>query len=210
MEFVSKGSLYSLLHSSEVISPSRKESIALDIAKGLAFLHMSKILHRDLKSLNVLIDEHYRAKLTDFGLSQVKVETSTLSSKAIISGTFAWMAPELFKRRAVSTEKSDVYSFGMVFWELLTRKVPFSDAKGNSELIAQWIREGEKEEIPEDTSPHIKSLILQCWDADPVKRPLASDIVVALQKEQVATSAFSATPTPVIIQKKGTCFKHYN
>jgi len=186
MEYMVKGSLYDVLHSEQGKSLcwEQKYQIGLDIAKGLSYLHGQNILHRDLKSLNVLLDERYRAKLTDFGLSTVRVETSSASSNKTKQevGTVPWMAPELFKRGAKYTEKSDVYSYGMVLWELCTRKVPFADAGGTPALIIQWIRSGEREEIPQGTPEAIEHVIQMCWKASAELRPTAAAIVKMLLK----------------------------
>jgi serine/threonine protein kinase len=121
MELLSGGTLYEYLHSSEDISWESRAQIGFDIISGLAYLHSQKILHRDLKSQNVLLSEHRRAKLCDFGFAKVKQEVSTQSSgEGHGKGTTRWMAPELFKRKAaaVYSPASDMYSFGVVLWEL--------------------------------------------------------------------------------------------
>jgi serine/threonine protein kinase len=89
---------------------------------------------RDLKSLNLLVDENYHIKVADFGLSQTKALTkveqkshSNSNVKGIeIKGTIRWQAPEVFTQ-GTYTEKSDIYSFGMVLYELLTEKTPYED-----------------------------------------------------------------------------------
>src|SRR6185437_8723456 len=100
----------------------------VDMASGLAYLHSRSILHRDVKSLNVLLDDYGKAKLTDFGLSRTKDETKSkdlLSTKQAV-GTIQWMAPELFSRNPNYTQKSDIYSFGMTLWELVARRIPYA------------------------------------------------------------------------------------
>jgi serine/threonine protein kinase len=94
------------------------------IALGLAYLHSQQpapILHRDLKSSNVLIDEAWNAKLADFGLARIKQENATMTR----CGRPAWTAPEVVKRERY-TEQADVYSLGVVMWEVATRKLPFA------------------------------------------------------------------------------------
>jgi serine/threonine protein kinase len=179
MEYMPEGSLYNALRTEKLIDWTPRLKIATDIACGLAFLHKAKILHRDIKSLNVLLDKGLRAKLTDFGLSKIKTETltspTTKTSAKDSVGTLAWMAPELFKRRAVYTAKSDIYSLGVTLWELAARKNPFSDAH-NPGLIQSWVEKGDREEFPEDCPLKLRSVIEACWDGDPAKRP-DSDLV---------------------------------
>ncbi len=186
MEYMSNGSLFSVLRSNKPLEWPQRFSIALDIAKGLAFLHHENILHRDIKSLNVLLDQHNRAKLTDFGLSKVKAETrshatATKTNTKDSVGTIQWMAPELFEgRKAVYTKKSDIYSLGVTFWELASRKIPFSDA-ANPNLISVWVAKGEREDIPADCPPLLAKLIQQSWEGEVDKRPTADDIVIRLK-----------------------------
>lgn len=185
MEYMPKGSLYRFLHSKEILDWPLRYRIITDIACGLAFLHTDEILHRDLKSLNILLDEHFRAKLSDFGLSKVKSETRSTSTKAGGAvGTLAWMAPELFKRKAICTKQTDIYSLGMTLWEIASRKLPFEDAHGNQALIQNWIVQGERDEIPADCPKKIASLIRFCWQEKPERRPSADQIVLYLRSEQ--------------------------
>jgi len=133
--------------------------------------------------LNVLLNEHLEAKLTDFGLSKIKIETAnTLNSQPAV-GTLLWMAPELFKRKAQCTLKSDIYSLGMTLWELASRKRPFEDAV-NPAIAMQWVQEGQREEIPYDCPPHIAKLIKFCWNQEAAKRPTADEAVQLLLKSE--------------------------
>lgn len=105
-------------------------TLALDVADGMRFLHHSQILHRDLKSMNVLITSENRAKIADFGLSKSK--SSMLSHVTGMVGTFAWAAPENLRDR-IYRESSDVYSFGVILWELVTNQIPWG--KFQSQLV---------------------------------------------------------------------------
>lgn len=188
MEHMSNGSLFDVLRDKKrPLDWTIRIRIATDIASGVAFLHQENIIHRDIKSLNVLLNESYGARLTDFGLSKVKTETkskamATKTSKEAV-GTIAWMAPELFERRAVYTQKSDIYSLGITFWELAASKIPFADAS-NPALIPSWVSQGEREDIPKECPLKLASLIKACWEGSPDKRPDADAVVTYLKSSE--------------------------
>lgn len=182
MEYLPKGDLFNLLHSNEELSWEQRARIALDIACGLAYLHKENIMHRDLKSKNILLDNALKAKLADFGLAKIKT-ASSIKSTGKIMGTLAWMAPELFKRKAEYTLKADVYSYGIVVWELSSRKIPFEDARGNETLIMQWVSSGERDEIPKETPAKLAKVIQDSWAQEPEKRPNADEVIQQLQTE---------------------------
>ena len=94
MEYMAGGSLYKLLHSSQIISWVMRNQMAAEIIQGLIYLHREKIIHRDLKSPNVLLDEDQHIKLGDFGLAKIKSETgNTTTADSKNKGTLAWLAP---------------------------------------------------------------------------------------------------------------------
>ena len=200
MEYMQGGSLFNVLRSKQPLDWTIRARIAIDMASGLAFLHQENILHRDIKSLNVLLDENGRAKLTDFGLSRVKAETKSIATATKTNtnqdsvGTIQWMSPELFKRKAVYTQKSDVYSFGVTLWELASRKIPFADA-ANQVLIQGWVQDGDREDIPTDCPPKIASLIQACWDASPDKRPNAGSILTYLKSDRTDFTQLPSSPS---------------
>lgn len=173
MEFMAGGSLYHLLHGSQNMLWSVKLSIASNIATGLYYLHEQHIIHRDLKSMNVLMDEHGQAKLADFGLATIKSETSsTVTTSTSIAGTTRWMAPELFKRGGKCDTSTDIYALGWVLWELSSHKLPFQDEKHATDaIIMQWIKDGERDDIPATTPPKYAQLLAQCWHQRSEARP---------------------------------------
>jgi ankyrin repeat protein/tRNA A-37 threonylcarbamoyl transferase component Bud32 len=189
MELMPLGSLYNLLHNGQALNWKIRYSISMDIATGLAYLHNKRIVHRDLKSPNVLLDQNLRAKLADFGLAKVRHETMTTSTMANQpAGSLAWMAPELFQRKAQYTEAADIYSTGMIFWEITSRKKPFEDAVDQA-VLQQWIKDGEKETIPESTPAEYKSVLSWCWSA--VKdRPTADQIIDRLKTNAKSIEQF--------------------
>ena len=120
-EFLRNGSLYHALRKKS-LSGTQKTLIALGIAHGMQRLHELKIIHRDLKSLNILLDKHMVPKIADFGLSRFSDGEETYMTSKV--GTYQWMAPELFEAGQYD-EKVDVYSYAVILWELLTGRQPF-------------------------------------------------------------------------------------
>ncbi|CAD6225707.1 unnamed protein product [Miscanthus lutarioriparius] len=163
-EYLSRGSLYKLLHRSgakEVLDERRRLNMAFDVAKGMNYLHRRSppIVHRDLKSPNLLVDKKYTVKVCDFGLSRLKANTF-LSSKSL-AGTPEWMAPEVL-RDEPSNEKSDVYSFGVILWELMTLQQPWCNLNP-AQVVAAVGFKGRRLEIPKDLNPLVAALIECCW-----------------------------------------------
>ncbi|KAL0333442.1 UNVERIFIED_CONTAM: Serine/threonine-protein kinase CTR1 [Sesamum angustifolium] len=163
-EYLSRGSLYRLLHkpgANEVLDERRRLSMAYDVAKGMNYLHKHNppIVHRDLKSPNLLVDRKYTVKVADFGLSRLKANTF-LSSKSA-AGTPEWMAPEVL-RDEPSNEKSDVYSFGVILWELATLQQPWGSLNP-AQVVAAVGFKGKRLEIPRDMNPQVAAIIEACW-----------------------------------------------
>ncbi|XP_026403266.1 serine/threonine-protein kinase EDR1-like isoform X2 [Papaver somniferum] len=126
-EFLPRGSLFKLLQrETPTLDWKRRVLMALDIARGMNYLHSydPPIVHRDLKSSNLLVDKDWTVKVGDFGLSPLK-HTTFLSTN---SGKGTWMAPEVI-RNEPANGKADVYSFGVILWELATSKIPWADLK---------------------------------------------------------------------------------
>ncbi len=194
MQYMPRGSLSNYLkeHRTKDLDWNIGYKIITDMACGLAFLHDNEIVHRDLKSLNVLLDENYNAKLSDFGLAKIKHESKTMLRYGGSAGTTAWMAPELFARKAGYTKKADIYSLGITFWEIAARKIPFEDAADPS-IIPTWVKDGEREEIPASCPPKLASLIKFCWHGKPEERPTAARIVEYLRSDEKEFSLSSKT-----------------
>ena len=199
-EFISNGTLFQLIHDQNNEFPfswHMRLQIASEAAGALAYLHSSSsmpIYHRDIKSTNILIDEKYRAKVSDFGTSRsISIEQTHLTTH--VKGTFGYFDPEYFQSGRF-TEKSDVYSFGVVLVELLTGKKPVSwtTLEEEKSLVARFIlsleeeshlydilddrvrKEGEKERIIA-----VANLAKRCLNLNGKKRPTMKEVTFELE-----------------------------
>ncbi|XVF31208.1 hypothetical protein REPUB_Repub16aG0125900 [Reevesia pubescens] len=182
-EFLPRGSLYKILHRPHSqIDETRRIKMALDVARGMNCLHTSipTIVHRDLKTPNLLVDKNWTVKVGDFGLSRLKHNTF-LSSKST-AGTPEWMAPEVL-RNEPSNEKCDVYSFGVILWELATLRRPWS-GMNPMQVVGAVGFQNRRLEIPKELDPLVARIIWQCWQTDPSLRPSFAELTVALKPLQ--------------------------
>ncbi|TKY72216.1 Serine/threonine-protein kinase HT1 [Spatholobus suberectus] len=178
-EYMSQGTLRMYLNKKGPYSLSMETilRLALDISRGMEYLHSQGVIHRDLKSSNLLLNDEMRVKVADFGTSCL--ETRCRKSKGN-SGTYRWMAPEMVKEKPY-TRKVDVYSFGIVLWELTTALLPF---QGMTPVQAAFAvaEKNERPPLPASCQPALAHLIKLCWSTNPSKRPDFSDIVSTLEK----------------------------
>jgi len=179
LEYCEMGSLWTLLHFSKKDLPWKyRKQIALDIAKGVNYLHSfpTPLLHRDLKSLNILLDNNLTAKLADFGWARLK---ETIMTGKI--GTYQWMAPEVISSNKY-TEKADVYSYGVILWEIAMRKPPYYGIEV-TEVARKVVNQNLRPSIKESDAPTCwVSLMKKCWNKDPNQRPSFTQIIHELNK----------------------------
>lgn len=177
-DWMPHSSLYHDLHRAHRLDATGKTIAAFDIARGMQFLHSCNIIHRDLKSLNILLDAENRIRICDFGLSRRASDESVLMTQNI--GTAHWMAPEILATTTGYTSKVDVYAYGIVLWEIATDDVPYSHLD-SSEIIGQVLGNDLRPPIPIDLNPGMRDLIKQCWDRNPNVRPSFDEIVQRIQ-----------------------------
>ncbi|XP_004304718.1 PREDICTED: serine/threonine-protein kinase HT1-like [Fragaria vesca subsp. vesca] len=195
-EYLDEGSLRLYLKKLEGKSLPLEKLIAmaLDIARGMEYIHSQGVIHRDLKPENVLIDKDFRLKIADFGIA---CEEGLCDS---LTGTYRWMAPEMIKHKHAhakglakalgmdSTNKPygrmvDVYSFGLILWELVAGKIPFAEMDPIPAAFAV-LNKNLRPLIPKDCPPAMRALIEQCWSMQPEKRPEFWQVVKVLEQFQ--------------------------
>ncbi|GKV26874.1 hypothetical protein SLEP1_g36092 [Rubroshorea leprosula] len=200
-EFIPNGTLFQYIHDENEDFPltwERRLTIAAEVAAALSYLHSAAsipIYHRDVKSSNILLDEKYRAKVSDFGTSRlIAIDQTHLTTN--VQGTFGYLDPEYYQSSQF-TEKSDVYSFGVVLVELLTGEKPVSlaRAEGERSLASHFIHSMEEnslfsildarvgESSAREEITKVAKLAHQCLSLCGKKRPRM--IEVAMKLEQI-------------------------
>ncbi|XP_039116409.1 serine/threonine/tyrosine-protein kinase HT1-like [Dioscorea cayenensis subsp. rotundata] len=178
-EYLSGGSLRSFLHKlqHESLPLQKLIAIALDIARGMEYIHSQGVIHRDLKPENILFDEHFCVKIADFGIA---CEEACCDALADDPGTYRWMAPEMIKHKSYG-RKVDVYSFGLLLWEMVTGTIPYQDMTPIQAAFAV-VDKNLRPVIPCDCPAELGCLIKQCWALQPEKRPEFWQIVKVLEQ----------------------------
>ncbi|XP_040946925.1 serine/threonine-protein kinase STY46 isoform X4 [Gossypium hirsutum] len=177
-EFMSGGSVYDYLHKQKgVFKLPSLLKVAIDVSKGMNYLHQNNIIHRDLKAPNLLMDENEVVKVADFGVARVKAQSGVMTAE---TGTYRWMAPEVIEHKPYD-HKADVFSFGIVLWELLTGKLPYACLTPLQAAVGV-VQKGLRPTIPKNTNPKLAELLERCWQLDPTLRPDFSEIIDILRQ----------------------------
>ncbi|XP_051865335.1 mitogen-activated protein kinase kinase kinase 12-like [Pristis pectinata] len=194
MEYCAQGQLYEVLRAGRKVAPSLLVDWSMGIAGGMNYLHLHKIIHRDLKSPNMLITSDDLVKISDFGTSK---ELNDKSTKMSFAGTVAWMAPEVIRNEPVS-EKVDIWSFGVVLWELLTGEIPYKDVDSSAVI---WGVGSNSLHLPVPTGcpDGFKLLLTQCWNGKPRNRPSFRQILLHLD---IASADVLGTPQETYFQSQ--------
>ncbi|KAL3575694.1 hypothetical protein D5086_023795 [Populus alba] len=209
-DYMKNGSLWDLLHGSSKkvkLDWETRLKVAVGAAQGLAYLHHDcnpRIIHRDVKSSNILLDEDFEAHLSDFGIAKCIPTTKTHASTFVL-GTIGYIDPE-YARTSRLTEKSDVYSFGIVLLELLTGKKAVDNESNLQQLI---LSRADDNTVMEAVDPevsvtcmdltHVKKsfqLALLCTKRHPSERPTMQDV------SRVLVSFLPALPTKASLLPK--------
>jgi serine/threonine-protein kinase CTR1 len=199
-EFAEKGSLFDVLHHKThqaKLTWPRRLKLAADAARGMLYLHAKerRIVHRDLKSMNLLVFANWSCKVADFGI--FREQHATFLSTQSTAGSPAWMAPEML-RGEKTTEKVDVYSFGVILWEIVTLQKPWAHIKSFQELITVvGIKDNRlalPDPWPENCPRSVEDIIRRCFLAAK-DRPSFEEIYVALEAAiQVVDPGWVYTP----------------
>ncbi|GLJ47991.1 hypothetical protein SUGI_1013430 [Cryptomeria japonica] len=151
--------------------------LALDLSRGLSYLHSQKIVHRDVKSENMLLDRSRTLKIADFGVA--RVEAQNPKDMTGETGTLGYMAPEVLDGKPYN-RKCDVYSFGICLWEIYCCEIPYLDLSF-AEMTSKVVRQNLRPEIPRCCPSSLASVMKKCWDANSDKRPEMDEVVRLLE-----------------------------
>ncbi|VFQ99985.1 unnamed protein product [Cuscuta campestris] len=223
-EYMPNGSLGEMIHGKKGghLHWDTRYKIAVEAAKGLCYLHHDcspLILHRDVKSNNILLDSNYEAHVADFGLAKFMQDSGTSECMSAIAGSYGYIAPEYAYTLKVD-EKSDVYSFGVVLLELICGKKPVGEF-GDGVDIVQWVRSltgGKKEEVvavldsrlstvPLHEAMHVFYVAMLCVEEQAVERPKMREVVQMLTELpklpgiKADKSAVTDSPPPVAVPR---------
>ncbi|XP_044055815.1 serine/threonine-protein kinase TNNI3K isoform X3 [Siniperca chuatsi] len=182
-QYVSGGSLFSLLHEQKrLIDLQSKLIIAIDVAKGMEYLHnlTQPIIHRDLNSHNILLYEDGHAVVADFGESRFlqSVDEDNMTKQP---GNLRWMAPEVFTQCTRYSVKADMFSYALCLWELLTGEIPFAHLKPAA-AAADMAYHHTRPPIGYSIPKPISALLIRGWYACPEDRPEFSEVVSNLEE----------------------------
>ncbi|CAI0381313.1 unnamed protein product [Linum tenue] len=162
-EFMARGSIYDFLHKQNgVFKLPSLIKVAIDVSKGMNYLHQNSIIHRDLKTANLLMDENEVVKVADFGVARVQTQSGVIEHKPY-------------------DHKADVFSFGIVLWELLTGELPYAYLTPLQAAVGV-VQKCLRPTIPKQTQPRLAELLEKCWKQDPTQRPSFCEIIDILQK----------------------------
>lgn len=197
-EFCSGGCCFEMLHNCDHIDLSweQKLKMCIDVAKAMEYLHNfePQIIHRDLKSLNLLLLHQIESeesvpwvKVSDFGLSRMKdrAPDQDWGKMTMAAGTCHWMAPEVFTGTNYD-EKVDIYSYAMILFEIICREIPFEEEEpANVGRLTLAGNRPDMEAVPPDCPETLSDVMVTCWAHNPKERPSFANILQILGTVQV-------------------------
>ncbi|GAB0493541.1 hypothetical protein MMPV_004826 [Pyropia vietnamensis] len=181
-EFMSRGTLFDVLHKARVAPtwPVVKRILS-HVAAGMAYLHSQSLVHRDLKSANVLLDASFTAKVSDFGLTTAVATAAGESAAGGLCGTLQYLAPEVLAAVAPHTPASDVYAYGVLMWELIARTPPYLGEDPHV-VAGRVVDEGYRPPPAPNCLQLYRDLMVRCWAQAAAARPTFAEVVTVLAK----------------------------
>ena len=197
-KYMARGSVFQMLHPRHGCSATLPRVLAMrmlaDCGRGMRHLHACSppIIHRDLKSQNLLVGADFTVMVADFGLSRECLQPGAMTRV----GSVQWAAPEVLLGKSYSV-KADLWSFGVVCWEMLTARVPF-EGMAQTTVATKVALEGMRLPVPQQTPIKLLRLIARCWSEAPDERPSFDSAVTELQSmERALVAAGEVCPSGV-------------
>lgn len=223
-EYMKYGSLEDVLHDRKragiKLNWAARRKIAVGAARGLAFLHhncIPHIIHRDMKSSNVLLDDNMEARVSDFGMARMMGAMDTHLSVSTLAGTPGYVPPEYYQSFRCTT-RGDVYSYGVVLLELLTGKQPIDSSDFGDNNLVGWVKQHSKLRISDVFDPELlkedPSLELEllghlkiacaCLDDRPMKRPTMVKVMAMFKEIQAGCTVDPAASDVAVSVSDGS------
>ena len=175
MEYAKGGTIRDLILNQGALPEKYISKFSEQILQGLKYLHGKKIVHRDLKCANILLNEFKDCKLADFGLSKYAEDIRSFSGCKTNCGTIYWMSPESLNRKKYG-KRSDIWSFACTVFEMLTTEPPYRHLR-SFEAATKIVNEGFAPCFPSDSSNYCKVFVTRCFQKDPILRPRAEELL---------------------------------
>ena len=175
MEYAKGGTIRKLISDKGALCEKKVGKYCQQILDGLAYLHETKIVHRDLKCANILLDNRDNCKLTDFGISKHSHNVRSMSGCHTDTGTVYWMSPECIEGKKYGW-KSDIWSFGVTVLEMLNKEPPYRELNPHAAML-KIVEEEMAPFFPLGTSDHCILFTKMCFQKDPKTRPSAKDLL---------------------------------
>ncbi|CAE7227742.1 unnamed protein product [Symbiodinium sp. CCMP2592] len=178
-EFMPGGSLHHLLHKARTpLTLGTQSKIAIQVCEGVDFLHghAPPVVHRDLKSLNIVLDRIYNAKICDFGLTQSMEKTHITLKEGGNGGSPRYMAPECYDCKGKITEKVDVWALGCILVEVFGGPLPYDDCSNIQQIVAKVLIDKQLPYIPHHLPAGLRPIVEDCFQFDFKQRASAQDV----------------------------------